>query len=67
MDRRVRVEDYAIFMAAGDAQVEIDDPLGRLVYGFADRIREAELDCIRSDADAIRHRARLYRVLVERY
>jgi hypothetical protein len=63
-DRRVRLEDYAISLVAGGREVRIDDPLGLLVYGFADRIREPDVERIRTDTDAIRHRARLYRELV---
>lgn len=63
-DRRIRTPEYTIELCAAERSVAIDDPLGRLVYGFAQLIREAPLERIRSAGERSRERARLYRELL---
>jgi hypothetical protein len=63
-ERLIRLPEYAISLAAGGTEVGVDDPLGTLVYRFADSVREASNERIERDATEIRQRARLYRDIV---
>ncbi|MHC5066172.1 MAG: Gfo/Idh/MocA family oxidoreductase [Planctomycetota bacterium] len=60
MDRRIQMTDYRISFVAEDREAVVSDPVGRLVYGFANLIRNQDLERIRSEAERIRDRARLY-------
>jgi len=60
-NRVVRGEEYAMFLVAPDGrEVALDDPLGRLVYGFARLLRAPTHAELSAHARTIRQRARLY-------
>ena len=66
-DREIRLPQYDLALRTADGRFEsIDDPMRRLVYGFGELVRERSLDRIRAESDRIRHRARLYRSILER-
>jgi hypothetical protein len=61
LDRRVRLPDYALSLETADGRsIPIEDPLRRLVYRFALFATAPDRDRIRTEADRIRQRARLY-------
>lgn len=67
-DRKVRTEDYAMRFEAPDGRsVDVADPLERLVYRFASALRDPARDLIRTEAERIGVRARLYEELVRRW
>ena len=66
IDRVIRMPDYALSWRAADGRLEPgDDPMGQLVYGFVDLIRERPLDRIRAESERVRTRSRLYRGILE--
>lgn len=64
MDRHIRLADYQISFRGGGRETKVDDPLARLVYGFANQVRNPDLERIRSEAGRIRDRARLYQQIL---
>lgn len=64
MDRRIQMTDYRISFVADHREAVVSDPVGRLVYGFASLIRNQDIERIRSEAERIRDRARLYREIL---
>ena len=65
IERQIRLPDYQISLAAGARKLSVDDPLAALVYGFAQSVREAARERVRTESLAIQDRARLYRQIIE--
>lgn len=64
IDREIRQPGYRIVFRGQHSTIEIADPLRELVYGFARFLREPNRDRIRTTADAIVQRARLFERIV---
>lgn len=65
IERQVELPDYRISLVAGTRKLSVDDPLAMLVYGFAQAVREAARERVRTESFAIQDRARLYQQIIE--
>jgi hypothetical protein len=64
-DRVIDPSDYSMRLRAADGQeIPLADPLRTLVYGFVADLRARDLDRLRTHADRIRARARLYAAIL---
>lgn len=64
-ERRIAMPGYTFVLEANDGRTEpAGDPMRALVYGFAEAVREPQLDRIREHIGRIRHRARLYATIL---
>jgi hypothetical protein len=65
-DRAIRLPGYRQELVAPDGRWQpLDDPMRQLVYGFRTLVRERHLDQIRAESERIRHRAALYRRILD--
>lgn len=64
VDREIRTEDYAIFARAHGERILVDDPLARLVYRFAQIVREPTDERVQRESHRIHDRARYVRDIV---
>ncbi len=65
MSREIRLPDYRISLVADDRTLSVDDPLATLVYVFAQNVRDATHERVRTESLAIQDRARLYHQIIE--
>lgn len=65
-DRVIRLPGYRQELVAPDGRWQpLDDPMRQLVYDFAALARDRHLDRIRAESERIRHRAALYRRILD--
>ena len=67
MDRHIQLPDYRQTFHADDRQTPVDDPLGLLVYGFLQLIREPDVERTRETIRTIGERAGLYAEILRRW
>ena len=67
MDRRIQLPDYRQTFHAADRVTPVDDPLGLLVYGFLQLIREPDVERTRETIRTIGERAGLYGEILRRW
>ncbi len=67
IDRHIQLPDYRQTFHADDRQTPVDDPLGLLVYGFLQLIREPDVERTRETIRTIGERAGLYAEILRRW
>ncbi len=67
MDRRIQLPDYRQTFHAADRVTPVDDPLGLLVYGFLQLIREPDVERTRETIRTVGERAGLYAEILRRW